>query len=254
VIAELADEHKIDVIILAESEMDPNLLLRTLNRDPTAGFHLTAGNCRRITIFTRFSRDFLRRAFESDHISIRKLSLPARAEVILVAAHLPSKLHMSEDDQLFECAVLARNIAEQEALAGHRRTIIVGDLNMNPFEPGLVGAAGLHSVMSRQVAARGSRTVRGNEYQFFYNPMWHHLGDGNGDTAGSYFYDSAQHVNYYWNVFDQLLLRPELAERFDPSRLRILKSVGTRPLVRPDGRPDDTNASDHLPIVFELEF
>jgi hypothetical protein len=188
VIADLADERRIDVIILAESEIEPNDLLRTLNHDPTGGFHLTAGNCRRITIFTRFSRDFLRRTFETDWISIRRLSLPARAEVILVAAHLPSKLHMSDDDQLLECTVLARQIAEQEALAGHRRTIVVGDLNMNPFEPRLVGAAGLHSVMSRQVAARGSRTVKGNEYQFFYNPMWNHLGDGNGDTAGSYFY------------------------------------------------------------------
>jgi len=125
---------------------------------------------------------------------------------------------------------------------------------MNPFEPGLVGAAGLHSVMSRQVAARGSRTVQGNEYQFFYNPMWNHFGDANGGTAGSYYYDDAQHVNYFWNVFDQVMLRPELAERFDPSRLYILTSAGTRPLVRTDGRPDSTNASDHLPIVFELEF
>jgi len=144
VIAELADEHRIDVVILAESEIEPNALLKTLNRDPTVGFHLTAGNCRKITIFTRFSRDFLQPTFESERISIRKLSLPARAEVVLVAVHLPSKLHMTEDDQLFECAVLARHIAEQEALAGHRRTIVVGDLNMNPFEPGLVGAAGVH--------------------------------------------------------------------------------------------------------------
>jgi exonuclease III len=254
VIADLADEHRIDVIILAESEIEPNSLLRTLNHDPTVGFHLTAGNCRRITIFTRFSRDFLRPTFETERISIRRLSLPARAEVVLVTVHLPSKLHMTEDDQLLECTVLVRQIAEQEALAGHRRTIVVGDLNMNPFEPGMVGAAGLHSVMSRQVAARGSRTVKGNDYQFFYNPMWNYLGDGNGDTAGSYYFDSAQHVNYYWNVFDQLLLRPELAERFDPSRLRILKSAGMRSLLRRNGRPDSTNSSDHLPIVFELEF
>jgi hypothetical protein len=61
-------------------------------------------------------------------------------------------------------------------------------------------------------------------------------------------------MNYYWNVFDQLLLRSELAERFDPSRLHILKSAGSRSLVRTDGRPDDVNASDHLPITFELEF
>lgn len=253
-IADLADEHEIDVIILAESAVESASLLRMLNRDPLVGFHLTDGSCKGITIFTRFSRDFLQKAFESDRVSIRTLSLPARAQVILVAVHFPSKLHSSEWDQGFECTELARRIADQEESAGHRRTILVGDLNMNPFEPGLVGAAGLHSVMSREVATRGSRRVQGNEYRFFYNPMWNHFGDASGDTAGSYYYNNGQHVNYFWNVFDQVMLRPELAEGFDPGRLRILKSAGTRSLVRRNGRPDSTNSSDHLPIVFELDF
>jgi len=86
----------------------------------------------------------------------------------------------------------------------------------------------------------------------FYNPMWSHFGDARTDTAGSYYYERAQHVNYFWNMFDQVLIRPELAERFDANKLRIITSVGARSL-RPDGRPD-RNYSDHLPIVFELDF
>jgi endonuclease/exonuclease/phosphatase family metal-dependent hydrolase len=84
--------------------------------------------------------------------------------------------------------------------------------------------------------------------------MWGHLGDQAGDTAGSYFYDSAEHVSYFWHVFDQVLIRPELTDRFDVNQLRILTSAGARSLVRTDGRPDAANFSDHLPIVFELEF
>lgn len=125
---------------------------------------------------------------------------------------------------------------------------------MNPFEHGLVAAAGLNSVMSRRIAGRQTRTVQGREYRFFYNPMWCRLGDARGDTAGSYFYDSAEHVNYYWNVFDQVLIRPDLAEHFDVSKLKIMTSVGGHPLVRQDGRPDNVSYSDHLPIVFELDF
>lgn len=73
-------------------------------------------------------------------------------------------------------------------------------------------------------------------------------------TAGSYYYDSSQQVNYLWNVFDQVLLRPELAERFDPNGLSIVTKIGSTSLVRGDGRPDRGVASDHLPIVFDLEF
>ncbi len=109
--------------------------------------------------------------------------------------------------------------------------------------------------MSRRLMAkRDVRTVQGDEYRFFYNPMWSHLGDARSDTAGSYFYNSAEQVNYFWNMFDQVLQRPELARRFDPGRLRIVTSVGTLSLARPDGRPDRKIGSDHLPIVFELDF
>ena len=67
-------------------------------------------------------------------------------------------------------------------------------------------------------------------------------------------YDGAEHVNYYWNTFDQVLLRPELAERFDSNSLTIVKSVGPMSLVRADGRPDSASGSDHLPLLFEVEF
>jgi endonuclease/exonuclease/phosphatase family metal-dependent hydrolase len=254
VIAELAEENGIDVVILAESEIDPNTLLRTLNRGTVASFHLSVGFSPAIRIFTRFSQDFLMPIYESDRVSIRRLALPARLEVLLVAAHLPSKLHWSAESQSFGCTELALQIAAQEDRAGHRRTVVVGDFNMNPFEFGIVAAGGLHAVMSRRIAARAARVVQGRDYQMFYNPMWNHLGDAMTDTAGSYYYDNAEHVNYFWNMFDQVLIRPELAERFDPRKLHILKSVGTNSLVRRDGRPNDGRYSDHLPLVFEMDF
>jgi endonuclease/exonuclease/phosphatase family metal-dependent hydrolase len=252
-IAELAEEHGVDIIVLAECDVDIAAMLATLNRR-TAAFHFPLSFTKRIAIYTRFSGEFLKPSFESERISIRTLTLPARLSVLLAAVHLPSKLRWSEESQRDECVELARAIAEVEVLAGHRRTILVGDFNMNPFEKGFASSVGLNSVMSRRIASRISRTVQSRKYHFFYNPMWNHFGDARGDTAGSYYYNSAEHVNYYWNVFDQVLLRPELAERFDPGRLRILTSIGPLSLVRADGRPNETVGSDHLPLLFEVEF
>ena len=254
-VADLAEIHQIDVVVLAECDTDPSAMLRALNRTPGASFHYPDVRvCRQITVFTRFPGEFLEPVSETERISIRKLTLPARKPVLLAAAHLPSKLYRSGESQGFECMELARQIAAEEQKAGHQRTILVGDLNMNPFEAGMVGAAGLNSVMSRRIASRGTRTVQGREYRFFYNPMWSHFGDAKTETAGSYFYDAGEHVNYYWNLFDQVLLRPELAERFDPSHLSVVKSVGGISLVTADGRPEAAGISDHLPLVFEVEF
>jgi hypothetical protein len=253
-VAELAEIQRIDVVVLAECDTDPSAILLSLNRSPEAGFHFPTGLSRRVTVFTRFSREFLQPVYESERVTIRRLALPAREPVLLAAAHLPSKLHWSADSQALECAELARIIDAEERKAGHRRTILVGDFNMNPFETGLVGSVGLHSVMSRNVASRETRTVQGREYPFFYNPMWSHFGDARGETAGSYFYDAGEHVNYYWNLFDQVLIRPELTKGFDPARLEIVKTIGARSLVRPNGTPDKATGSDHLPLIFEVEF
>jgi Endonuclease/Exonuclease/phosphatase family len=256
VIADLAQEQHADIVALVECNIEPHVLLTALNSVEGSDFHLAPGLSEGIRIFTRFSRSFLTRIFngESERLIIRRLSLPARLEVLLCVAHLPSKLYWSSDDQLHECIEIARKITEAEDKAGHQRTVLVGDFNMNPFETGLVTAGELHAVMSREVASGRSRTVQGREYRYFYNPMWNKFGDANGNTAGSYFYRAPKPISYFWNVFDQVLIRPELAEKFDPKRLQILKSVGEESLVRGNGRPDSTRFSDHLPIVFELAF
>ena len=250
-IADLAEEHGVDLIILAECEVDAATMLGALNRASTR-FHRTSGLCQHITIYSGFPGQFIEETYESHRISIRTIKLPARDPILLAAVHLPSKLHQSGESQAFGCMELAKQIELEEQKAGHRRTILVGDFNVNPFEAGIAG--GLHSVMSRQVASRGTRTVQGREYPFFYNPMWSHFGDAGSHTAGSYYYDAGEHVNHYWNMFDQVLLRPELAAHFDSARLSILKAVGPLSLVRPDGRPDQQVGSDHLPLLFEVEF
>jgi len=253
-VAKLAEEHGIDVVILAECQVDPGEIVRALNRSVSPGFQHGHSECTRISLFARFPKDLIGPAFENDWLSIRRVVLPKRSPVLLAAVHLVSKRNWSDDSQTAECTNLAEYIIEEERKAGHCRTIIVGDFNMNPFEAGFASSAGLNAVMSRQIAARETRKVLGRDYRFFYNPMWNHFGDARGPTAGSYFHDSAQHINYYWHVFDQVLLRPSLAERFDPSTVKILTAVGSRPLVGDNGRPDRSVASDHLPLIFEVEF
>ena len=175
-ITALAQNHHVDMLVLSEFAGSPVSLLESLNTGKRPKFQFAPGLCQRIRIFTRFSSQFLTPTHESDWISIRRLTLPARMEILLVAAHLPSKLYSSEDSQAFECVEFARTVREQEEKVGHQRTVVVGDLNMNPFEKGMVSANGLHAVMSREVAARMTRTVKTKEYPFFFNPMWAHLG------------------------------------------------------------------------------
>ena len=96
--------------------------------------------------------------------------------------------------------------------------------------------------------------VQSLEHHFFYNPMWSCFGDRETGPPGTYYYDRAEAVNYFWNIYDQVLLRPELLDGFDIDSLRIVTSAGETALLDSSGRPDKAKASDHLPIVFSLNF
>lgn len=251
-IAAIAEQERVDILILAECKIEPAHLLATLNRSQAA-FHFAPSQNDQIIIFSRFAGEYIVPAFESGRYSIRRLALPTRDEIILAAVHFPSKFYWDESSQLLECSVLGNTIADVERQVGHSRTVVVGDLNMNPFEGGVVGAAGLHAVMTRKVAERVTRVVQGRTYPFFYNPMWAHFGDALNKPPGSYYYERAEHVNYFWNTFDQVLIRPQLVDRFRNDQLRILDRAGETSLAKEDGRPDSGSGSDHFPLFFNLD-
>jgi hypothetical protein len=251
-VAELAELHQIDVLILAECEIPAHTILRALNSDPIPRFHPTDSECEKIVIYTRFSGELIQKKFESNRLTVRRLMLPGTEEILLAAVHQPDKLHWSNESQGFECVELASTICAVEEEVGHQRTVLVGDFNMNPFEPGLVAANALNAVMSRSVAGGDSRQVQGKDYTFFYNPMLGHFGDAVDGPSGTFYYRSAEHVAYFWHMFDQVLIRPALLSIFKNDGLKIL-SGGISSFMTASGLPDNSVASDHLPILFRLE-
>jgi hypothetical protein len=252
-IVSLALTENVDVIVLAECGLDPNDFVIALNRT-RLGYEYAPGLCERLRFFTRFDNTYLGLTAESDRVSIRRLMLPGRDELLLVAAHLPSKMHFSGASQIFQCVELRTMIEEQETKAGHRRTIVLADLNVNPFEEGVVAAGGLHAVTTRAVASRGQRVVQGTSYPFFYNPMWHYFGDRHESAPGTYYYEKAESLNYYWNIFDQILLRPDVLHGFRNDGVRVITQIDGQPLLDNSGKPDVEGASDHLPLLLTLHF
>lgn len=136
---------------------------------------------------------------------------------------------------------------------GHKRTVIVGDFNMNPFEIPMIKANGFHATMSAALAKNMYRKVQNLAYEYFYNPMWGLLGDLNSDAAGTYYYSDAQHVSYHWNIFDQVIMRPSVIDNFDKNSLRIIEGYSKKRFTTESNFPNSTKFSDHLPIFFTFK-
>ena len=251
-VAALVLEHNVDVLILAESLLDDRSLLRALRRARGAAFYSVPPLASRVRIYSTLPKRFVKPIHDNGYMSIRRIISPLGLDVLLVAMHLPSKLYHDASAQHSSCTFWSSEIREAEKKVGHSKTLVMGDMNMNPFELGMVDALGFHATMDRKIAARINRQVGGICRSFFYNPMWSHLGDSPALPPGTYFDDSGRQINYFWNMFDQVLLRPDLLSYYEDENLKILTSAGSESLVNAEGYPTSKAGSDHLPVLLQL--
>jgi hypothetical protein len=251
-VAAFAHESDADILILAENEIPNERLVLELNSGVNRYYFPDPVLPGRLTIFTRFLPEPSPLIRDSGGISIRHYRMPLQDSFLVVAVHLSSKRWKDGDDQSHGATRIPRFIREAEVKVGHQRTVVIGDLNMNPFEIGMVSSEGLHGVMDKNIAFRGSRVVAEEPCFFFYNPMWSFFGDRGPAPPGTYFYNSGTEINYFWNIYDQVLIRPSLLKFLDKDAVRIVTEIGGTSLLTEMGRPNKKIHSDHLPLVCRL--
>jgi hypothetical protein len=250
-LSRMASVFGVDVLLCVESGFEAAELLAALNQGAGQTYSLAQNLNQRIQVITRLPPDRVVSQFDSadGRLTIRRL-VTAKTDLLLAVLHFQSQMNWTPTDQAFQATALQDDLVRTEELVGHRRTVLVGDLNMNPFDPGVAGAQALNAVMTRELAEAEERTVSRRSYRFFYNPMWGHFGDRTPGPPGTYFYSTSAPLNFYWNVFDQVLLRPELMSSL--AEVQILDNDGQESLLTGRGRPRSSELSDHLPILFRL--
>ncbi len=253
-IASICHSEEIDVLILAESEIPDVEILLALNAGHAQKFSLPFNLSPKLKFYLRFPPEALKPIHDEENLAIRSLRSPLAPEILLASVHLPSKMWKQDEDQAMFVPRIASQILEAEKSCGHRRTIVVGDFNMDPFETGLVNSEGFHATMDRKIAAKGGRIVQGEFRPFLYNPMWSLMGDRSLGPSGTYFRDASFTTAYFWHTFDQVLIRPELIDVLPEGGVRVLTSINDISLkTATSARPDVSVASDHFPLLFDLK-
>jgi hypothetical protein len=196
-VVDLVRERNIDVLILAEWPSSLIDILERLNSGGPVKYHVPFNLSDRLTFIVASPPGSFTSVHDGAGLAIRRFTPPIGLDVTIVALHLPSKLFVSDEEQSLLSTRVARLIYRVENDIGHRRTLVIGDLNMNPFESGVAGSEGFHGVMTRRLAARKTRTVYGEERPFFYNPMWSLLGDESPGPPGTYYRQSSSPVTLF---------------------------------------------------------
>ncbi|WP_150128955.1 endonuclease/exonuclease/phosphatase family protein [Rhizobium phaseoli] len=167
--------------------------------------------------------------------------------------HLTSPIN-ADDASGLQTAVareLREAVKEREILRSNSATIAIGDFNMSPYSRGMTDPTTLNAAACR-TAAKGTRTVRSSQHNYFFNPMWEILGSRTADQQPGSFYRRYDNSAIFWHLYDQVLVRPELVDRVVPDSPWVMTTAGTCSLLTPRGAMD-SRFSDHLPIAISLE-
>ncbi len=247
----LVQNHNLDIVVLAESPFQGQLKISgiaeaktTISANRATGARLEVYHSNTVQIN---STDVVERAI------LHEIVVSASGSTVLVvSAHLDSASNLSLATRNRYAEELAADIRGKEAILGHRRTLLVGDLNFDPYDQALTGAYHLNAVPSKIVAKKGKRRVRREELPFFYNPMWAHLSDVTGGLPGTYYRATRDVDCRYWNVLDHVLIRPELLPFWDDAALNVVTNIDDVGLLNKNDIPDRKKFSDHVPIIFSV--
>ena len=180
-----------DVIVLAETADPIRNVVSRLNKDARQVYssaHDSPASVRRpLHVLTRLPKGRIEALRDDAGVAVKRVRPIIGPDFTMVAVHLGSKLFRTQEDQAFAAASINRDIEGIEHRVGHRRTMVIGDFNMSPFELGLVSSDCFHAVMSRQTAQRQSRRVDNHTRCFFYNPTWNHFCSISSRTTDSRF-------------------------------------------------------------------
>ena len=255
-ICELVRDNSIGVLMLAEFPESKQQELEKMLRSHVGSYrYLKPIKSKvKVEVFTNLPSSCLRIIEDGSRFSVvRYYSQNLNKNFNIFICHLISKVNNSEYNQSHGARELADAINRVEDHFNSDLSIVCGDLNMNPFEEGMVGSSCFNAVMDKTIAMNLRRTVNEREFKMFYNPMWGLLGDnGRSIVSGTHFYNPHHHVQYFWNMFDQVLIRPEVIPYFSDKYLRILTGTKSRSLLTVN-HTMRTIYSDHLPIKFAIK-
>lgn len=254
-ISDLVDELKLDVIILVENNGDEKNLLTKINHYDDFSLTNKLIFQKSVILFGR-KVNYINEIYGHPRFGIYEMKLINEFVINLCVVHFPSKMNWGDSDDHFGlCVELSSSLRKIENESGNKKSIIIGDFNMNPFEKGLVNSAGLGNVSVKSIAANRKAKIYNQKQEVLYNPMWNFFGEmSRGEVPGTFYYNSSKYINHYWNIFDQFMIRPELLNSFLEEDFAIITQIKNKSLLRESNNINiiDKSISDHLPLFVKL--
>ena len=255
-LARLVDRRAIDLVVIVDCELSNRQILEAF-----AGRGLDFSTLEiphpKVRYFRRASALELTPVSDDERFQFVRLIVAGFEEILIGATHLYDRHNYPlPQSRRARASRHRQTLIDAELFVEHERTLLLGDFNMTPEEEGMVDAlSSFGALMSWDLAEAHSPPPAEGPPRFF-NPMWSLM--GRAEAPGTYYWDSTDHLNIYWQCLDGVIARHGLRGVFLEDTLRIITTIPGLDdrevaLFHRAEKQWRVDFSDHLPIQFELQ-
>lgn len=242
-IIEICKEYSPDIIFLSETSS----IFIDENTDQLAeiGYqNFKNPGCDRIVILSKVSINIDLGIQSHYYTNVKVLGID------VIAVHFPATMH-HHMSALRNHLLNFRNLINVEiGKSSETAILIIGDLNVNPFEAPMINFDGFMATNSPN--ARESVTNLGDCRETYYNPTWMLFADNRFPGTMKFPRPSAVSFDILeFHFLDQVLLSQNLKNMLDGEIIETIKETSSFAFY--NSRNNRVDYSDHLPIVYEFK-
>lgn len=231
------------------SEINEELLLSNISKLKTINYlYFENPGCDRVKILKKES---IKCNLNYQTKYYTTLNLPD-SDLYIISVHLPSQMFQHQSALKSFIRDVRQEIDSKIGNSNIKNIIIIGDFNVNPFEPALIEFDGFGATNSTNFRKKITNLNPKSEKTLYYNPTWK-LYMNNHFPGSKYFprpsgssFDILEH-----HLLDQVLISRNLLHNLENEKISFINK--TKNFIFFDDDKNKILISDHLPLNFEFE-
>lgn len=172
--------------------------------------------------------------------------------ITIISVHLPSQMFHHLESLRDYLRKFRNKIDSEIGNSSEKSILIIGDLNVNPYEPALINFDGFMATNS--IKARGKiKTIDSEDAREpYYNPSWRLY--SNNMFPGTKKFPRPSGSSYdiiEFHLLDQVLISNKLKDSIEEDKIEIITSTSSYKLL--NEQYNRVDYSDHLPLFYQFK-
>lgn len=245
VFKELLEEYAPDILFTSESSEE---LVTNFQIDFDSVGYINKENpgCERVKIFVRKNLScelgIQNKFFTSIIIN----------DITIISVHFPSQMYHHLESLRDNLRKFRNRIDSEIGNSSEKSILIIGDVNVNPYEPAMINFDGFMATNSIKARNKIKTIDSDDAREPYYNPSWRLY--SNNEFPGTKKFPRPSGSSYdiiEFHLLDQVLISNKLKDNIVEDKIEIVTSTSNYKLL--NEKYHRVDYSDHLPLLYQFK-